>query len=154
MSAILFQPQCDMCFLIALQLDSQLPLTSWWGFLMTNFSAFSANWAPKSSGPVFPCIVLDLRSKVLVNEGRGYLCNISSHWLTHWVQETHIFVTIFGHYWFRQSLVICLVSSHYLILCWLIVNWTTRNNLQHIIYIIYNDICSGQCIWKYPLTLQ
>ena len=34
-----------------------------------------------------------------------------------------------GHDWFRQWLVTCLVSNHYLYQCWLHVNWTLWNKL-------------------------
>ena len=36
----------------------------------------------------------------------------------------------FSHHWFRSWLVSCLIPSHYLNKCWLIVDWTLRNKLQ------------------------
>ena len=42
----------------------------------------------------------------------------------------HKFVSGSSQYWFRWWLVAHLAPSHYLNLCWGIVNWTLRNKLQ------------------------
>ena len=49
--------------------------------------------------------------------------------LTHCSLVTHICFKL-GHQWLRKWHVFCLVSSHSLNQCWLIVNWTHRNKIQ------------------------
>ena len=50
--------------------------------------------------------------------------------LTHFPLVPHIWVSELGQHWFRWRLVAYSVASHYLIQCWVIVNWTLRNKLQ------------------------
>ena len=58
-----------------------------------------------------------------------YQC-ITNHCLTHWGRAMYICVSELGHHWFRWWLVACLVPSHYLNQCWVIVIWTIRNEIQ------------------------
>ena len=58
-----------------------------------------------------------------------YPCFVS-RCLTHLPTMPHICVSESGQHWFRKWLVAYSAPSHYLNLCWFIVNWTLRNKLQ------------------------
>ena len=49
-------------------------------------------------------------------------------------------VSELGHHWFRWWLIVSSAPKHYLIQCWLIVNWIFRNKFQK------NSIY--KCIWN------
>ena len=62
----------------------------------------------------------------------------------------HICVSERGHHWFILLFNACPASSHYLIQCWLIVNWALSN--QFIQFWINRWISFiKKCIWKYFL---
>ena len=54
--------------------------------------------------------------------------------LIHQGLPMHICISQQAHHWFMESIVNCHICTtapcHYLKQCWLIVNWTLRNNLQ------------------------
>ena len=50
--------------------------------------------------------------------------------LTHWGWVTHICISKLSHHCFKQWHVPCMVPSHYLNQCWIIVNWTIANKFQ------------------------
>ena len=52
------------------------------------------------------------------------------HRLTHWGRVARGWDNILGHLWFRQWLVTCSASSHYLNQCQLVLDWTVGNKLQ------------------------
>ena len=60
--------------------------------------------------------------------------------LTYLPLVPHICVGSLGHHWFRQWLVACSTPSHYVNQCWLIANWTPRNEFQ------WNHFHSKKCI--------
>ena len=53
--------------------------------------------------------------------------------LTHLPLVPHICVGKLSHYWFRQWLVACSATSHYLNQYWLFVYWTLGNKFQWIL---------------------
>ena len=77
--------------------------------------------------------------------------------LTHWGWVTLICITSLGHHWFRWWLVACLVPSHYLNQCCIIVNWTHSNKLQSncfrnsYIFIQANEI---EYVWEMSAILS
>ena len=62
----------------------------------------------------------------------------------------HIYVNKLGQHYFRKWLVTCLVPSHYLNQCWLIVNWTFRNNFQ---WNLNGNFLSRKCNWECSLPV-
>ena len=74
---------------------------------------------------------------LVFNDGKQHTLCISwwyhcSAWLglTQLLLVQHICVSESGRHWFRKWLVTYSVPSHYLKQCWVIVNWTFRNNRQ------------------------
>ena len=70
-----------------------------------------------------------------------YRNHIIDHWkknslnvLIHLTLVPHINVGELGQHGFKQWLVASSASSHYMIQCWLIVDWTLRNQLRWNIY--------------------
>ena len=49
--------------------------------------------------------------------------------LVYWGRVMHICIRKLGHHWFRQWLVACLATSHYLNLCLHICDWILRHKL-------------------------
>ena len=59
------------------------------------------------------------------------------HHLTHLPLVQHICVSESGQQWFRWWLVIYSGPSHYLNQCWVIVNWTLRNNSDDQFWVLH-----------------
>ena len=65
-------------------------------------------------------------------------------------QPPNYFITLYclGHSWFGSLFIACLVTSHYLDQCLLIVNWTAKNKLQQN-FNQNTDVQRGKYIWNY-----